>query len=374
MTRQIRARGVTLIELLVVIAILSLVLAGVYGMLNAAYQSYLNNRRRIDSQQTARSSMDYLVFRLREIEGGPMTDQPWDCTHCHRADVDGNGMNGDGKGNDDYVCPRDVSIPRRSLYIDTLKTVPLPQLASLPSTYQNMTGNFITFEADLLPLVGFCEGFTDKDGDGVWDWIAKNPASDKNANGLYDWPEPELLEDSNENSQQDCFAETWTLQLRSSGSGKYYELVESLDFNSLKPTVSSTKPYNKSVYPTTGTGYPAFISYTSQIVAYGLVGMSIQKVPRITNPTVHPNQEVVSACYDETNPTTGCHGSSAGTGTTNVYGNGKDFDYTPFLATHPWWNVRGLSVEVATASTNVQKEYFLKLKQFVIPRNLEINQ
>jgi prepilin-type N-terminal cleavage/methylation domain-containing protein len=231
---QTHERGVTLIELLVVIAILSMVLAGIYGMLNSAYQTYLSSRRRIESQQTASITADYLVFRLREIDGGPITDTPWNCTNCHQFDVDGNGVNGDGAGNDDYLCPMDVSKPRKALYINELKTNSLPQLAGIPASYQNMTGNFISFQADLLPVTGISEGFTDKNGNGVWDWTPYS-TSDKNANGFYDWPEPELLEDSNQNTQYDCFAETWTLQLRPSGSGKYYELVESLFFFSQKP-------------------------------------------------------------------------------------------------------------------------------------------
>jgi prepilin-type N-terminal cleavage/methylation domain-containing protein len=367
---QTRERGVTLVELLIVIAILSMVLAGIYGMLTSAYETYLSTRRRIESQQTASITSDYLVFRLREIDGGPTTDTPWNCIACHKFDVDGNGVDGDGSGiaaNDNYLCPKDVSKPRKALYINELKTIPLPQLAGIPASYQNMTGNFISFQADLLPVTGISEGFTDKNGNGVWDWTAHS-TSDKNDNGFYDWPEPELLEDFNQNSQYDCFAETWTLQLRLSGSGKYYELVESLDFSSLKP---SPIQYNRSVYPTNSSvGYK---SYTSQVVAYGLVGLSIQKVPRVLNPTVKPGQAVVNTCYDTTN-TTSCHGSTPSAGATNVYGNGTDFDYVPFMAAHPWWNVRGLSVEVATASSNVQKEYYVKLKQFVIPRNLEINQ
>jgi prepilin-type N-terminal cleavage/methylation domain-containing protein len=386
MRMQTRERGVTLIELLVVIAILSLVLAGIYGMLNSAYQSYLNSRRRIEAQQTAMTVMNYLVFRLREIEGGPMTDQPWNCTNCHKYNVT-------GAYDAAYFCPRNVSKPRLGLYIGCppsstsglwcdpkdptygIRTIALPQLATLPTTYQNMTGNAITFRADLLPIVGMSEGFTDKNNNGQWDWARFDSAYDKNMNGQYDWPEPELLEDYNQNSQYDNFSETWTLKLRPSSSGNYYELVESLDFNSLKP--DPTK-YNKSVYPTTGTGYPTFVSYTSQVVAYGLVGMSIQVVPRVIDPTVKPGQSVTQNCYDSSGVQP-CH-SSANTGTTstnhplNVYGDATNFDYVPFIAAHPWWNVRGLSVEVATASSNVQKEYYLKLKQFVIPRNLEINQ
>ena len=71
-----RERGVTLIELLVSIAILGFLLAGIYGMLNTAYQSFLDTRRRIDSQQTARMVTNYLVYRLREIDGGQSTSEP----------------------------------------------------------------------------------------------------------------------------------------------------------------------------------------------------------------------------------------------------------------------------------------------------------
>jgi len=373
-------RGVTLIELLVSIAVLSIVLAGIYTLLNSAFQTYLSTRRRSESQQTAKAVTDYVVQRLREIDGGRTVDDPWNCTGCHTPNID--------LFYPDYTttvdiadtlipCPQNVTIPNRSLALLDLKTNTLPTLASVPANYQNMDGNYIQFQADLLPLHGFSETFTDKDGDGVWDWT--DGLVDGTTNGAYDLGEGEYLIDMNENNKLDSFSEIWTLQVRASADGgPYYELVESLNFTSLQPRERSALnldddgneklKYNRSVHPDSG--------YSTQVVAYGLVGLSIKRVPRVLAPGVTTNN-VQSTCgggnTGGTFPAKGCHGANATGGAKNIYDNHSSFDYAKFLETHEWWNTKALSVEVATSSTTGLKEHYTKYKQFVIPRNLEVN-
>lgn len=363
-TTQTDNRGVTLVELLVTIAVLTLVLAGIYGLLNSAYQSYNHSRAKLESQQTARIVLDYLVYRLREVDGGNSTTRPERCINCHSSNMD------QQVGSNPFMpCTTDVTVPQKAPMILELRKEVLPALpAGIPAVFQAMTGNYIQFQADLLPLHGFNESFTDGNGNGVWDWTAHDTDYDIDNDGEYDRGEPELLEDLNDNSQHDYFGETWTFRLRKSAEGPYYELVESLNFTSLRP---SDYRYNKSVYPNTG--------YTSIPVAYGITGLWITKVPR-KSPPYPTGLEVSRSCYDSSAPEA-CHGNSVD-GTLgplygrnlNVYGNGANMDFAQFIATHPFWNIGGLSVEVTTTDTKGVYQQFTKLRQFVNFRNLEINQ
>ena len=358
-------RGVTLIEMLVTIAVLSLVLAGIYGLLNSAYQSYNHSRAKLESQQTARIVLDYLVYRLREVDGGNSTTRPDRCIDCHSGNMDQKAEN-----NGFMPCTTDVTVPQRAPMILALREDVLPALpADIPTEFQNMTGNYIQFQADLLPLHGFNESFTDANGNGEWDWIANNTTYDLDNDGKYDRGEPELLEDLNDNNQYDYFGEVWTFKLRKSEEGPYYELVESLNLTSLRPDKSK---YNRSVYADTG--------YTSIPVAYGITGLWINMVPRISS---YPTGIEVSRRCAHTNRSnaTACHGSAQGTTTgslygreLNVYGNATSMDFNQFIKTHPFWNIGGLSVEVTTTDTKGQHQQFTKLREFVNFRNLEINQ
>jgi len=331
--------------MLVVIAVLSLVLAGIYGLLNSAYQSYNHSRAKLESQQTARAVMDYIVYRLREVDAGSVTRDPSDCTDCHSYNRDNKKVD-----NTDMPCSEDVSIPHEAPIILNLSTIPLA-LTGIPAEFQNISGNYIRFQADLLPLHGFNESFTDDDDDKVWNF------NDEDGDGKYDYGETELLEDMNDNSQYDYFGELWTFELRPSGEGPYFELVESLNFTTLSPDRSK---YNKSIYPDEG--------YTQAPVAYGLTGLSIKEVPRLSSPSATSGRQVDYACAESN-----CHGTGGSSGI-DVYGDPADMDETKFIATHPWWNIGGLSVEVTSTSTKGAKQQFTRLRQFVILRNLEINQ
>ena len=363
-------RGVTLIELLVTIAVLTLVLAGIYGLLGSAYQSYNHSRAKLESQQTARIVLDYLVYRLREVDGGNSTTRPFRCIDCHSGNMD------QQVGSNPFMlCTTDVTVPQKAPMILLLKEEVLPALpAGIPAEFQNMTGNHIKFQADLLPLHGFNEAFSDADRDGEWDWIAGDPNYDLDLDNKYDRGEPELLEDLNDNSKHDYFGEIWTLRLQESDRGPYYELVEFLDFTSLRPRdrdgTTNRLFYNRSVYPAEG--------YSSVPVAYGITGLWIAEVPRVPQPSTAIGQKVSTACYDDSN-VTACHGSSAGnsktTGRTmNIYGNATNMNLDQFITTHPFWNIGGLSVEVTTTDTKGQHQQFTKLREFVNFRNLEINQ
>lgn len=378
--------GVTLIELLVSMVVLTLILGGIYTLLNSAFKTYLNVRRRSESQQTAKVVTDYLVQRLREIDGGRTVDNPWLCTGCHNPNMAYLAAIFEN-ATANIPCPRDVTIPNKSIAFN-ISTIPLPKLAHIPTEYQNMSGNYIRFQADLLPLNGFPESFTDTRSktppykkNGVWDWIAGNPKYDVNLNNKYDPGEPELLEDNNENDKHDHYSEIWTLQLRpSADGGPYYELIESVDFSSLRPQeVSPTTnklKYNRSVYSDSG--------YSNEVVAYGLIGLSIKTVPRTYSTA---RQRVTSTCATMPNYSTqynvngvpqavpnGCHGNNGPTiGAKNIYGNNTSFSFTQFLSTHPWWETQALSIEVTASSTVTLQEHFVKYKQFIIPRNLEIN-
>ena len=372
-----RERGVTLIELLVSIAILGFLLAGIYGMLNTAYQSFLDTRRRIDSQQTARMVTNYLVYRLREIDGGQSTSEPWNCQKCHQA-----GRAVMPVATSMIPCPQDVTRPRRmldySLATQTttdIGTLPWATLRLNSADFPTMTGNKITYQADMLPLFGFSETFTDSNNDKEWNWTANNAAYDFNPkNGEYDYGELELLEDLNENSKRDVFSEDWSLRLKKvDPNDKFYSLVESVDFSSLRPkrstdstmTVNGKHRYNRSPYDDAG--------YTDQIVATGLLRMNIVPVPRVSDPAAWDNThtyEVPRRCQDPTS-SKNCHGSSAGN--LNVYDDAKDFNMARFVATHPFWNIRGFNVQVSAGAFKVGKTKVTTLEQFVIPRNLEIN-
>jgi prepilin-type N-terminal cleavage/methylation domain-containing protein len=359
MQKDITEKGVTLIELLVAIAIFSMIMAGVYGLLNSAYQTYLNTRRRTESQQTARTVMDYLVYRLREIDGGKNPTDPWNCKQCHKA-----GMAIFPLATAHVPCPEDVTIPHKTLNytLETLSALQAIEMADIPSNYTAMSGNKITFIADMLPLHGFSESFTDNNGNDTWDWTDNNPN-----NGVYDYGEVELLEDINENSEQDFFGETWSLQMDRAADRQTYMLVESLAFTpSIRPfTIGSNGKlkYNKSDYDDTG--------YTNEIVAEGIISLSIAKVPKVLNPASSTGFEVEKRCQNPLN-SNGCHGSSA-SGTTNIYGDAKDFDMSQFVTTHPWWNIRGFSIDLMTAARKGGTTHITTLKQFVIPRNIEIN-
>lgn len=347
-------QGVTLIELLVSIAILSLVLAGIYGLLVSAYQSYNHNRTKLESQQTARVVLDYLVHRLREIDGGRITIDPTKCTHCHTANM-GVLANMYPSVTSNIPCSENVVIPQEAPMILNINTIPLT-LADVPAELQAMDGNYIQFQADLVPLHGFNESFTDTNKNGVWDF------HDENGNGEYDYGETELLLDMNNNSQYDYFGELWTLELQESDEGEYFELVESLSFSPLSPDISK---YNKSVYDDAG--------YTKIPVAYGITGMSIKAVDRLPSPNTNSGRKVDRGCM-VTSDTTACHGSGATPATLNVYGDADDMDEQQFVDTHPFWNIGGLSVEVIAANSRGKKEEFTRLRQFIILRNLEVNQ
>jgi prepilin-type N-terminal cleavage/methylation domain-containing protein len=369
---QIEERGVTLIELLITIAVLTLVLAGIYGLLNSAYQSYNHSRAKLESQQTARIVLDYLVYRLREVDGGSSTTRPERCTNCHSPNMDQKLEN-----NIFMPCTTDVTIPQKAPMILEFKEVSFAPLAEIPTEFQNMTGNYIKFQADLLPLHGFNESFTDSPSgttaNGRWDWTAGDAASDLDQDETYDRGEPELIEDMNDNNQYDYFGETWTFKLRKSADGPYYELVESLNFTSLEPRITKAKGKlldDNSVFPAEG--------YTSMPVAYGITGLWITKVPRVANPSTSTGKDVASACTNSADATA-CHGSSAGTSSTtgrtlNIYGNATSMSYSQFVATHGWWNIGGLSIEVTTTDTKGRYQQFTKLREFVNFRNLEINQ
>lgn len=350
--------GVTLLEMLVVVAVLSLLLGGIYGLLTSAYQTYNHNRAKLESQQIARTVLDYLVYRLREIDSGKITRDATNCTYCHTPNMDDSSVD-----DSDIPCAIDVTIPQQAPAILDIQTTSLSTLSGVPTEYQTMDGNYIQFHADLLPLHGFNESFTDDDGDGTWDWTAGNASQgDLDADSEYDLGEPELLEDMNDNSAYDYFGERWTMELQDSSDGPFYELVESVSFSTLSPDISK---YNKSIYPDTG--------YSKIPVAYGITGLTIKEVPRVSSPYPTASGESVDASC-RGGSATACHGSAGSGGAVNVYGDADSMDYSKFIATHPWWNIGGLSVEVTASNTRANKQEFTTLRQFVILRNLEVNQ
>lgn len=387
-------KGFSLVELLVSMAILGLVLAGIYGLLNSAYQTYMDTRRRAESQQTARIVMDYITFRLREIDGAKSPPDPWNCRKCHDA-----GLAVMPTLTSLIPCPQDVNFPRTPLNyrlatddLTGANDITMPDLPAGYNTYVTGSGynneyNRIDFVADLLPLHGFSETFTDSPrGDpkrnGRWDF-ANNVDS---TNNTYDYGETELLEDLNENSYLDFFGENWSLYLKPAEDGKTYALMEFMNFSTLQPRADATKingklRYNRSAYPDEGyvdeNGDPA-----AQVVAEGIISLKIREVPRVANPSA-PNQyfsgkAIDRRCRNQTNAT-GCHGSNPAAGATNVYGNASSFDLATFAANqatnrHRSWNIRGFSVEVKAAARKGGKTHITTMTQFIIPRNLEINQ
>lgn len=366
-------QGVSLVELLVAMAVLTIILGGIYGLLSSAHKSYNHTSAKLESQQTARIVLDYLVFRLREIDAGRTTRSPYTCTNCHDFNMD------DAMENHSSMpCVIDVSVPQRSPDILDIRKITFASLTEIPLEFQNMTGNFIRFKADLLPLHGFNETFTDANGNSAWDWTAKDVDTDINQDGVYNPTEAELLNDMNDNSRYDYYGETWTWELRHSSEGPYYELVETLNFTSLQPRTrkpNSKVLYDNSVYPANG--------YTSIPVAYGITGLWIAEVPRIdfANFSTARNEEIVDpTCSDVSTDARICHGSQAVNAAgnpdnrLNIYGNATSMDYARFVATHPWWNTIGLSVEVSTTNTRGQSQQFTKLREFVNFRNIEINQ
>ncbi|MBD3306216.1 prepilin-type N-terminal cleavage/methylation domain-containing protein [candidate division KSB3 bacterium] len=373
MKRHINQHGVTLVELLVTIAILGLVLAGIYGLMDTANRSYINTRAVVESQQTARVVLDYLLFRLREMDGSGLVKDPRKCTECHEKELDNDPSTDDSK----IPCYRDVRIPRRSLFLEQLTTMPLPTLADVEAGYQNLSGhNAITFWADLLPLTGLPDEFTDSPrtdtthANGVWDLT-----QDKDGDGKYDPGDDRevIYFDQNDDGNYDYYAEKWSFRLKTSLSKPYLQLVESLSFTHTTDKGGSldVKDKNQSTYPDTG--------YTDQPVAYGIVGLGIKKIPKF-----YPDEllalgdseldEPSCGSFLETGTRDTCHGNSVPTGQEwrNVYENETAFSYSQFIDTHPWWNVRGFSVEVATVDPQGRK--FMKLKQILIPRNFEVNQ
>lgn len=359
----IRQQGVTLIELLVVIAILGLILGGIYGLFDAANKSYLNTRALVESQQTARVVMNYLLFRLREIDGSGMVKDPTECTGCHQRNLDGN-----PNVNSLYIpCPEDVSLPRKNLYIDSLANLTLPNLTGVSDVYQNLSGyNSITFWADLLPITDFSEDFTDSprtgaqsgNRNGQWDL-----SYDHDNDGKYD-PEDdyEYLNDLNDNGVFDFYAERWSFRLKTSTGNNFFLLVESLSFTDDDGNDFSDKNIS------------SYTPYTDQPVAYGLTGLGIKKIPKY-----YPDEfEKIggaklkdSSCGKSSDRDT-CHGEKASEPWQNIYDNETAFSYEQFVNTHPWWNIEGLSIEVATVDPQGQK--FMKMKQMLIPRNFEANQ
>jgi hypothetical protein len=347
----------------VVVAILGIILGGIYGLFDAANKSYLNTRALVESQETARVVMNYLLFRLREIDGSGMVKDPTDCRGCHQRNLDGN------PADSPYIpCPQDVSLPRRNLYIEFDKTahVTMPALDGVSSVYQNLSGyNKITFWADLLPTTNFSEDFTDSPrGDtyrnGRWDLI---PEADVDKDGKFDPDDDyEYLNDLNDDGNYDYYGERWSFRLKTSTGKNYFLLVESLSFTDDYGNDFSDK--NKSSYG----------PYTDQPVAYGVTGLGIKVIPKF-----YPDEfqalggdRLKEATCGNSSDRDTCHGKKASDDWRSIYDNETAFSYKRFVETHPFWNIEGLSLEVATVDPQGQK--FMKMKQMLIPRNFEANQ
>lgn len=407
MTISAKQHGVTLIEMMIVVAILGLILGGVYGMLNSANQMFIRNKALVESQQSSRVVINYLTYRLRQLEGSGLSENPRDCTRCHLPDQDAD----QGVDDPDIPCVQDVLIPRKAIFLETLSTIPLPPLdGALGTAYQNVSGgNYIRFWGDLLPQTGMADTFTDSprylnnDGttanpnhNGKWDLIVDKDGDDK-----YDPGEDRefLYYDMNDNGVFDFYAEEWTLSLQKSAQGNYYELVESLSFEKKDEAGNAIESYdgkNKSTYS----------AYTAVPVASGIVAMGIRTIPRMRNLTsysneANPHQLNSLSCagtYDMTTTIViqrsgpgqrdGCHGENAvlprpGNNASswnspapdnwlNVYNNETCFSYARFVEKHPWWNLKGFVVDLVTVDPTGQKVF--RTQQFLTPRNLEINQ
>jgi type II secretory pathway pseudopilin PulG len=70
--------GFTLVDVLVSIAILSLIIAGVFGVLNMGNTTYNTDLSLLDLQQNARQGMDWMVRELRESSSGDINIVPID--------------------------------------------------------------------------------------------------------------------------------------------------------------------------------------------------------------------------------------------------------------------------------------------------------
>lgn len=370
-TRTTRAGGFTLLELLVSIAILGLVLAGIYGLLDSANRTYLNTRSLIKNQQTNRVVLNYLLFRLRQIDGSGLTKDPRSCKDCHTADIDK-----DEETDDPNIpCPKDVRIPRRSLYVEDLSRRALPTLDGVDAVYQNLSGyNAITFWADLLPETGMSDEFTDSPSTGtnsayrnrVWDLTV-----DEGDAGIFDPGKDRevLYYDLNDNGDFDYYAEKWSFRLKTSEGQEHFQLVESLAFTHTTDEGGTldVSDRNNSTYPNTG--------YTDQPVAYGVTGLGIRVIPRIA-PEDYPAPRDTKLVHTSCGGGPGddrdtCHGEQADAAWLNVYQNETAFSYDRFVETHSWWNYKAFSIEVATSDP--QGEKFMKMKQVLVPRNFEVN-
>ena len=371
MQKQQKQQGVTLVELLVVIAILGLILGGLYQLLQTAHKMYLDTRALVESQQTARVVLDYLTYRLREIDGGgtlSLGANPTRCTDCHKPNLD---QNPDAPHDNGIPCEKDVLVPRRNVFLDNLTTLDLPALTNIPDEYkQNPDGNNkIVFWADLLPQNGISDTFVDspREGsnstyrNGKWDFHTDEGESGYNPG---EGDREILFYDVNDNGRYDYYGEKWTLELQKPDGKNFYELVETLSFENFTSKNMSTYGHD-----TNG------IAYTKKPVAYGITSLDI----RIVEKDLASLKDAFSslATYEQANCSdSGCHDSG---GKIPVFGSKDDFDYDTFVETHSsngtarasWWNVKGFSVEVATTDPTGKK--FIKMKQFVIPRNLEVN-
>jgi len=388
--RRHQEHGFTLLELLISMAILGLVLGGLYGVLDAANRTYIDTRALVERQQTARQVLNYLLFRLREVDGSGLVKDPRYCKDCHTPQIDNN-VNVNAKT---IPCPLDVRIPRRTIYI-SLSTIPLTPLAGVSPIYQNLSGyNSVTFWADLLPLTGMNDEFTDSPSsaaanttysssrNGIFDLTV-----DEDGDGQYD-PEKDsevLYFDQNDNGRYDYYGERWTLGLELAPDAKSWQLVESLFFGytTEKGGFLDTSAKNQSTYT----------AYTTQAVAYGVTGLGIKPLLRYTPgnssiPTGATLQHTTCGAGRGNPDIDSCHGnmvnissepncqaepnSPASDCWLNIYENETSFSYARFVETHPSWNIRALSIEVATTEPQLRK--FMKMKQILIPRNLEVNQ
>jgi hypothetical protein len=353
-------------------------LAGIYGLLDAANRSYRDTRALVERQQTARQVLNYLLFRLREIDGSGLVKDPRYCQDCHTPEID------DDQNKDDprIPCPQDVRIPRRSLYIENLTTLPVENLAGVDSVYQGLSGyNSITFWADLLPITGLNDEFTDSPSNAAADTTYSanrnrvyDLTDDKDGDNDYDPGEDAeiLYYDLNDNGNYDYYAEKWTFSLRKHETDNSFELIESLSFEHTTEEGGFMNLTSKN----TSTYEP----YTAPI-AYGLTGLGIQVIPRVppsNYPTPTSTQLMDTGCgagRGSPNIDT-CHGSKVGDvgnpAWLNIYENETAFSYARFVETHSWWNIKAISLEVAT--TEPQGRKFMKMKQVLIPRNLEVNQ
>lgn len=383
--RHANAQGITLIELLVSMAVLSLVLAGLYGLLDAANKSYRDTRALVERQQTARQVLNYVLYRLREVDGSGLVKDPRYCEDCHTKQLDH-----DTETNSETIpCEKDVRIPRRTLYLN-MTTEPLPTLARVETVYQDLPGaNRLKFWADLLPITAPHDEFTDSPAYGNYSGTRNgiyDLTSDVNGDGDYAPGEDAevLYYDLNDNGEYDYYGEYWEFGLQYDDESGTFQLVETLSFTqeTEKGGILDTSLKNKSTYS----------AYTSQPIAYGITGFGVQPVLRYT-PGNYPDPSTRELEHAQS-----CGGKAAGSGTDtchgiladvpagapddpdcpgadcwlNIFDNQTAFSYERFVETHPWWNTKALSIEIAT--TEPQKRKFMKMKQLLIPRNLEVNQ